>query len=154
MTIKERLTSTGEARMWKDSIPLHYEYTAGVAGERFLRGLIEGKILGGRCEECRITYVPPKMYCTNCFGEIDAYEDVGLEGRVGALTEAHIDFAGERVAEPYLIGFVTFPNAKGGIIQRITGRRPVIGSRVKARFKPSGSRMGAITDIASFVVER
>jgi|SRR5712692_3049020 len=154
MTIKERLTSASAARRWEDKIPLHYEYTAGVAGERFLRGLIEGKILGGRCESCKVTHLPPKMYCTDCFREITSYEDVGLKGRVAALSEAYIDFLGERVQNPYLVGFVNFPNTKGGIIQRITGNKPKIGSSVHARFKPRASRTGAITDIVSFVVEK
>ncbi len=153
MTIKERLTSLRDARRWEDKIPFHYEYTAGVAGESFLRGLIDGKILGARCENCQLTYLPPKMYCTNCFHEITTFRDLGLKGRVAALTEAYRDFAGERVERPYLIGFVTFPDAKGGIIQRITGRRPRIGSRVVARFKPRKSRTGAITDIVSFVAQ-
>ena len=153
MTIKERLTSLRDARTWEDKIPFHYEYTAGVAGERFLRGLIDGKILGARCENCQLTYLPPKMYCTNCFREITSYRDLGLKGRIAALTEAYLDFAGERVEKPYLIGFVTFTDAKGGIIQRVTGRKPRIGSRVVARFKPRKSRTGAITDILSFVVE-
>ncbi len=154
MTIKERLTSASAARRWEGRIPLLYEYTAGVAGERFLRGLIDGKILGGRCEKCKVTRLPPKTYCTDCFSKITNYEDVGLKGSVAALSEAHIDFQGERAEEPYLIGFVTFPNARGGIIQRITGRKPRIGSSVYARFKPRGSRSGAISDILSFVVKK
>ena len=56
--------------------------------------------------------------------------------------------------KPYLIAFVTFADAKGGIIQRVTGSKPRIGSRVVARFKPRERRTGAITDILSFVVER
>ena len=153
MTIKERLTSIRDARMWEGKIPFHYEYTAGVAGESFLRGLIDGKIFGARCESCGITYLPPKMYCTNCFREIASLRDLGLKGRIAALTEAYIDFAGGRVEKPYLLAFVTFADAKGGLIQRVTGRKPRIGSRVVARFKPRKSRTGAISDILSFVVE-
>ena len=153
MTIKERLTSLRDARAWEDKIPFHYEYTAGVAGESFLRGLIDGKILGARCENCQLTYLPPKMYCTNCFREITSFPDLGLKGRIAALTEAYIGFAGERLDKPHLIGFVTFADAKGGIIQGVTGRKPRIGSRVVARFKPRKSRTGAITDILSFAVE-
>jgi uncharacterized OB-fold protein len=153
LTIKERLTSIRQARTWEDKIPFHYEYTAGVAGESFLRGLIDGKILGARCENCGITYLPPKMYCTNCFREITIFTDLGLKGRIAALTEAHLDFAGERVEKPYLVGFVTFADATGGIIQRVTGGKARIGSRVVARFKPRKSRTGAISDILSFAVE-
>ena len=100
MTIKERLTSLRDARTWEDKIPFHYEYTAGEAGERFLRGLIDGKILGARCENCQLTYLPPKMYCTNCFREIASFRDLGLKGRIAALTEAYVDFAGRGWKNP------------------------------------------------------
>ena len=153
MTIKERLGSLDEERRWEDSIPFHYEYTAGVAGERFLRGLIEGRILGSHCERCKITYLPPKMYCTNCFNEITEYRDLGLRGRVDALSEVFVDFDGRRVQKPYIIGFVTFKGAKGGIIQRVTGHGAKIGSRVVVNFKPRARRIGALSDVVSFVVE-
>ncbi len=153
MTIKERLGSLGEARSWEGRIPFHYEYTAGVAGEQFLRGLIEGRILGSYCGRCRITYIPPKMYCTNCFNEITDYRDLGVRGRVDALSEVFVDFDGRRVQRGYLVGFVTFKNAMGGIIQRVTGRDAKIGSRVVARFKPRARRTGSISDIVSFAVE-
>jgi len=149
---KGRFAAGGEGRAWRDIIPLHYEYTAGVAGERFLRGLIEGKIVGARCDKCKITYLPPKVYCTNCFNEIRAYVDLGVEGEVSALSEVHIDFRGRRIKRPYLMGFIVFKGAKGGIIQRVTGRAPRIGSKVVARFEPKEKRKGAMTDIASFAV--
>jgi len=149
---QERLGSRRAGR-WEDSIPFRYEYTAGVAGERFLRGLLEGRILGARCNRCEITYLPPKMYCTNCYNEITEYRDIGLRGRVDALTQVFVDFRGGRISKPYLMGFVAFKGATGGMIQRITGRGAKIGSRVIAKFKPKARRVGSISDILSFAVE-
>ncbi len=153
MPLKERITSIDSLRHWSDTIPLHYEYTAGIAGEKFLRGLAEGKILSSRCKRCDIAYLPPKMYCTNCFGEIGEYEDVGRRGTIMALTESHFDFEGSRLKTPRLIGFVEFKGVKGGLIRLIEGKKARIGAHVLARFRPKRKRTGAMSDIESFVVE-
>ncbi|MEM4372343.1 MAG: zinc ribbon domain-containing protein, partial [Metallosphaera sp.] len=53
---------------WKDVMEVErYVYTAGPDGEKFLRGLREGKILGRKCPRCGRIYVPPRMYCEDCF---------------------------------------------------------------------------------------
>ena len=58
MPIGERIESVEDVMQWTDTIPFHYEYTAGVAGEKFLRGLIEGKILAGYCPSCEESSLP------------------------------------------------------------------------------------------------
>jgi uncharacterized OB-fold protein len=152
MPLKERITSTESLRHWSDVIPLHYEYTAGVAGEKFLRGLIEGKILSSVCTSCDVAYLPPKMYCTNCFRELDQYEDVGSQGKIVALTETFVEFDGSRSKEPRLVGFIEFKGARGGLIQLVEGKGARIGAAVSARFLPRRKRTGALTDIESFVI--
>jgi uncharacterized OB-fold protein len=152
LPLRERIGSVESLRHWSDAIPLHYEYTGGVAGERFLRGLLEGKILASVCTTCDIAYLPPKMYCTNCFGELDEYKNVGSLGRIAALTETHVDFDGTRLKKARLVGFIEFKGAKGGLIQLIEGKKARIGAAVSARFLPERKRTGALTDIESFVV--
>ncbi len=152
MPLKERISSIESLRHWTDAIPLHYEYTAGVAGEKFLRGLIEGKILSSLCTNCDIAYLPPKMYCTNCYGGLTQYKNVGTQGRIAALTETHVDFDGSRLKQSRLVGFIEFEGAKGGLIHEVEGKRARIGARVSARFLPEGRRTGAMTDIESFIV--
>jgi hypothetical protein len=44
---------TGRILAWKDGIPLHYEYTAGTAGEAFLRGLKVGRIVASKVRDVR-----------------------------------------------------------------------------------------------------
>jgi uncharacterized OB-fold protein len=58
--------STGRILGWRDTIRLHYEYTAGLAGETFLRGLREGRLLASKCGRCGDLRVPPRMYCLEC----------------------------------------------------------------------------------------
>ncbi len=142
---------TGRVLAWKDSIPLHYEYTAGVAGERFLRGLEAGKILASECSNCGKRYLPPKTYCVNCFLETTKYKTIASAGTVSALTESYVDFEGRRLAKPRTYAFVTFKGVTGGLIHRTSGSHVSIGTKVKPKFKPVRKRSGTLLDIESFV---
>lgn len=151
MPIKERIDNVAGIRQWKDKIPFRYEYTAGIAGERFLRGLIEGKIIGSKCERCKITYLPPKAYCTNCFGEISDFVDVGRKGRIQALSRSSVN-EGKAAKVPRVFGYVSFEGVKGGIVHNIISKAPRIGRTVVVRFKPREQRKGSITDIRGFEI--
>ena len=149
MPLRERITSVDEVRSWKDEIPLHYVYTSGVAGEKFLRGLQEGKILAAKCGNCGRMYLPPKMYCVECFAEMTKFVEVGTQGRVRALAESHVDFHGKDVAEPETFAFVTFRGVTGGLLHR--ARKGLkVGSKVTPRFRPKVEMKGTILDIEGF----
>ena len=151
MPLNERITSADEFRSWTDKIPLRYEYTAGVAGERFLQGLKKGEILAGQCGKCGKKYLPPKMYCVDCFAPIVKFGAVGLRGSVAALTESWVDFQGKRRSSPTMIAFVAFTGVTGGIIHSAEGEHLRIGSAVEARFIPEPARKGSLLDIEKFV---
>jgi len=151
MPINERINSTEELRSWTDRIPLRYEYTAGVAGEHFLRALKKGEILAGKCVRCGKRYVPPKSYCVDCFVPIEEFEPIGPRGTVTALTESWVDFDGRRRPSPTVFAFVTFKGAEGGIIQRAEGKGLRVGSAVEPRFAPEAERKGSLADIEKFV---
>jgi uncharacterized OB-fold protein len=146
LSLGERITSVDKLRSWTDQIPFHYEYTAGVAGEIFLRGLKEGKILASECPRCRRSYLPPKMYCVDCFVPLEKYKEVGPEGTVTALTESYVDFDGKRLRTPRTFAYVTYRGVTGGLVQRAEGKGLKEGSRVAARFKPSSKRSGSMLD--------
>ncbi|MDA4135873.1 MAG: cobalt transporter ApaG [Thaumarchaeota archaeon] len=144
MPMTERLDDVTEVRQWVDSIPFHYEYTAGVAGEKFLRGLIDGKILAAYCPNCKEAALPARMYCVDCYGETTKLIRVDQVGVVKAITRTG-GGAGERVA----FAFIEFPEVKGGIVHRLIGSARA-GSRVKAKFRPKLERTGAISDVLGF----
>lgn len=152
MALGERIDDVAKLRSWKDRIPFHYEYSAGTAGEKFLRGLKDGKILASRCAECGKKYVPPKAYCVDCFKRVSSFRDVGPDGEVAALTESYVDFDGSRREEPALMAFITFPGTTGGLVHRVSGRGVEIGSRVTAKFEAKSRRTGSLLDIRGFVV--
>jgi hypothetical protein len=138
-------------RSWRDKIPLHYEYTAGLAGEKFLRGIQEGRILASRCPKCGTRYLPPKAYCVKCFDRITTYRDVGPTGKIAALAESFVNFDGTRRKVPELMAFITFGESHGGLIHRVVGKKGVkVGSKVSPKFRPKSKRTGSLSDIEGF----
>ena len=149
MPLSERITNVDDLRSWKDQIPLHYVYTSGVAGEKFLRGLRDGKILAAKCKSCGRQYLPPKMYCVNCYLEITEFAEVGPQASVRALAESHVNFDGTVAPNPRTFAFVAFKGVTGGIVHYAGGGLKV-GSRVTARFRPKAERKGTMLDIEGF----
>lgn len=145
MAENEKLGSVSEVTQWSDSIPFRYEYTAGVAGEKFLRGLLAGKILGGYCPNCGETSLPARIYCVRCYGPITKFVKVGPTGRVRAISR-------EKGPEgPRTWVYVTFDGVRGGLIHRLIGKGRA-GSRVAPRFRARAERTGSILDIEGFVL--
>ncbi len=150
MPLRDRVTSVGDLRSWTDQIPFRYEYTAGVAGERFLRGLMDGRIVAGECGGCGKRFLPPKAYCTDCFRAIDRFDAVGQDGIVAAMAEAWVGFQGERLARPKRYVFVEFDGVTGGLVHFAVGPGVRVGSRVAPRFRPLSKRRGSLLDLHGF----
>jgi len=147
----ERITSVERLKSWTDQIPLHYEYTAGVAGEKFLRGMLEGKILASECAKCGKKYIPPKAYCVDCYVEINRFKQVGPEGEVAAIALSKVGFEGERLSRPKTFVFVIFMGVTGGLIHLAGCTGLEIGSKVTPKFKARAKRRGSVLDIEGFV---
>lgn len=141
MPITERLEKATDALRWEDKIPFHYEYTAGVAGDRFLRGVMKGRIVAGYCNSCKKASLPARIYCVECYGPIRRFVRVEQPGRVKAITRTG--------ASGDVFGYVVFPRVRGGIVHRLIGDAEA-GDRVFPRFKPRRERVGAVSDLLGF----
>jgi uncharacterized OB-fold protein len=143
MPFPKRFEKFEEIRSWNDHIPLRYKYSLGLAGEKFSKSLIKGKLLGSKCHKCNKTYLPPSIYCAECFQQITEFVEVGPGGEIYSLTES----------DDELIVVVKFRGVEGSLIHRL--KRPAagkvrIGQGVVAVFKPENQRVGDITDIEYF----
>ncbi len=131
-----------------------YIYTAGVAGERFYIALRdEEKLLATRCEKCNITFMPPRLYCDNCFTELASFMEVPSKGVIESYTITYFDRDGQALPEPEILAFVKIDKTDGGLIHRIGEIKPEslkIGSKVTAVFEAKKERKGALTDIKYF----
>ena len=68
----EHITNPLKLRHWHGHMEPDYAYTLGIAGERFFKEIKEnGRIMGARCKKCGKIYVPPKLYCEECFEKLE-----------------------------------------------------------------------------------
>lgn len=142
-------------RRWYGEMEVEkHVYPAGLAGEVFMKNLKEkGTLTGGYCKKCNIIYVPAKAFCERCFSEINEFREFEPRGVLKSYTRVYVGRAGERLKEPYYVGFVEIPGTYGGIIHRIGGVDEGgirIGMEVEAVLKPVNERRGSITDILYF----
>ncbi len=146
---------TGRILAWEDGIPLHYEYTAGVAGEAFLRALKQGRIIASKCTRCGEVRVPPRTYCLECQERTRIDIELFQSGRIAALSTAHLGKGGTKTPAPLraTFGYVTFEGVAGGMVHRILseGRREArVGDPVAPFFAPVEQRRGSILDLKGF----
>src|SRR2546430_11048967 len=107
-------------RQWEGNMEADYIYTSGVAGERFFVALRDGgKMLASRCVACGLDYLPPRLFCEDCFAELTEFVGVPPKGRVAALTVSHLDREGVRLSRPQVWAFVTFEGIRGGLVNRL-----------------------------------
>jgi len=131
-----------------------YAYTLGIAGERFFKELKEnGRIMGAKCKKCGKVYVPPKLYCEECFEKIEEWIDVGTKGKIYTYTVVYLDEHGRKLEKPVIYALIKFNRAFGGLIHKIGEVKPEevkIGMLVEAVFKLQTEREGTINDIKYF----
>jgi len=150
----EKLSDPREIRHWPGHMETDYIYTLGIAGERFFQEIKKnGKILGAKCRQCGIVYVPPRMYCERCFEKLQEWVKVSNRGTVHTYTVAYIDLDGAKLKEPTMYAMIKIDGADGGLIHKLEGVKPgevKIGMKVEAVFKPKEKREGSINDIKYF----
>ncbi len=154
MSMLHRIEHLHDALAWEGNMPTQGRYTVGIAGERFFREIQEnGEFLGTVCPTCGITYVPPRLYCEQCFAHLDEWVEVPTTGRVYTFTVVHLDLDGNRLPEPRVMAFVHIDGSDGGLVHFLGEVEPdqvCIGMCVEAVFKEKADRKGSILDIAYF----
>ncbi len=153
MAYNEKIEKNFECTNFPGAIPVNYVYTFGIAGEKFFRTIKDkGTFVASKCPHCNKLYVPPQIYCDECFGTLDQYVDIGIEGEIYSFTECYYDFKGNRYDEPHIMGLIKFDGVEGGIIHRLNVKKEdlKIGTKVVAVFKPAKSRTGSLDDILYF----
>ena len=143
------------ARVVLGKMPVQYLYTAGVAGERFFQTMkTKGVFMATTCRECRITYLPPRVYCERCFADLsETWSQVPSTGRVYSYTVVHQDQNGQPVDPPQVVAFVRMDGTDGGLIGRIlqTSMPEVhLDMPVEAVLRSPRERRGTLDDITGF----
>ena len=154
MGLVHRHTSTADLTHWKGRIPVNYVYTAGRAGEQFLREIKAGRLLAAQCEPCDTVYLPPRTYCEKCFNRIeDNTIRLSPKGKVHTFTVCHQKMDGTPTNKPLVIAMIQIEGTDGGLVHYLDGVTPedvAIGMPVEAVFLPKKQRKGSILDIKYF----
>lgn len=150
----DKVTQVAQTKPWHGDIPVYGQYTFGIAGERFFRDIKDkGRIMGAKCAACNLVYVPPRIYCERCFGELAEWLEIPNRGVVHTFTVAHADLDGNRLKEPIVVALVKFDGVYGGLVHRLGEVEPdkvTIGMAVEMMLKPKAERTGSILDINYF----
>ena len=154
MGLVERHSRTSDLTHWRGAIPVNYVYTTGRAGEAFFKALGEGQLLATECRACRVTYLPPRIYCERCFARLeDGYTKVPAQGTVHTFTACHKRLDGTHADSPILVAVIRIDQTDGGLVHYLGEVDPdavYVGMPVQAKFKPKKERVGSILDIAYF----
>jgi uncharacterized OB-fold protein len=148
----EKITSETKLGVLTDHIPLQYKYTAGVAGDRFLQLLKQGKLQASRCEKCDKLYLPPKIFCKECFSQLNEWKDVPEDSAyLYSYTSVKKTGSGTDQAKE-IVALVKFDGVEGGILGKLKSSReePRLGMRVKPVFRQKSERKGDLSDIEYF----
>lgn len=144
----------GELSSGPEDVKLYGQYTYGIAGERFFREIKDnGRIMGTKCQKCQLIYLPPRIYCERCFGELKEWVEIEGKGKVHSYTAVHIDLDGNRLNKPVLMTVIEFSGVHGGLVHKlgeIAFEDAKIGLEVEVVLKPVAERDGSILDIKYF----
>ena len=135
IVLPEALRDVEPVRSIRTPARLDYEFTAGRATSRFLRGIAEKRILGERCDVCGNVILPPRGSCP--IDGVPTTEQVELPDR-GVVTTycvVNVKFSGSAMELPYVCATIV-PDGSDmglfGLVQEIPFEEIRMGMRVQA----------------------
>jgi uncharacterized OB-fold protein len=149
----EKLSDPRDVILLEGHIPIRHRYTPGVAGEAFFRALKDrGELVASRCEDCGITYCPPRLFCERCFaGPLEANVVVGPGGMLMSFTVGYAGVEGQPLDEPAVLGLIRLEGADTVLLHFVVDAAELAaGARVEAVFEPKSKRTGSILDLRGF----
>jgi uncharacterized OB-fold protein len=137
-------------------IQIPYNYSAGPAMTKFLRGLKEKIIYASLCAACGKRSVPPLSFCGRCWQPIDSYVPVEQVGIVESFV-APVALPAELSLHPAgaaFYGLIRLQDCSTNLLHLVqagTGASLQIGATVRPVWKDE--RTASILDIAYFSVQ-
>lgn len=143
------------ARTLSAPITVAFDYTrsTGPVVGRFLTGLRDGQVVGGRTSEGKVV-VPPPEYDPVTHQQVDDFVEVADTGTVTSWTWVPEPVKGQPFDRPFAFALVTLDGADTPLLHALDVSSPddvQTGMRVKVRWREE--RVGDITDIECFVPE-
>lgn len=153
--LRERDFEEGKILYVHDELNGQFAWDTGIAIGSYLAALKKGILLGGYCETCRRTVIPPRTVCELCFNPMDRYVHLKDTGTINTFSLCYVTWDVKRIKDPEIPIVVEIDGASPlhGILHKLSEVKPEtvhIGMRVQAVWKPEEEREGAITDILYF----
>ncbi|WP_459549030.1 Zn-ribbon domain-containing OB-fold protein [Nocardia sp. X0981] len=120
-------------------IAMDYKHTASPEESTFLRGLKEGKLIGGRADANSKVYFPPRgadPVDGRSTGDTVELPDTGI---VTTFCIVNVPFLGQRIKPPYVAAYILLDGADIPFLHLVLGCEASevrMGMRVKAVWKP------------------
>ena len=134
-------------------IDLHYTHTASFEETYYLRGLMEGKIIGGRTDANGKVYVPPRG--ANPTDGIPTKEQVEVsdKGTITTFCIVNVPFMGQQIKPPYVAAYVLLDGADIPFLHLILEVDPAevrMGLRVEAVWRPKEEWVYSLRNVSHF----
>ncbi|MEY2423907.1 MAG: uncharacterized protein QOI95_3974 [Acidimicrobiaceae bacterium] len=135
LTLPKSLQGVEQVKSVRTPAELRYQYTAGAATTRFLRGIEQKKILGERCPKCGKVYVPPRGSCATDGIPTTDQVDLAHKGTVTSFCIVNVQFYGQAMEVPYTSALIMLDGsdlALMHLLQEVAVEDVHIGMRVEA----------------------
>ncbi|GAA5098468.1 OB-fold nucleic acid binding domain-containing protein [Nocardia iowensis] len=120
-------------------VDLAYKHTASPQETVYLRGLAEGKLLGGRTDAAGKVYFPPRGANPTDGRPTDEIVELPDRGTVTTFCIVNVPFLGQRIKPPYVAAYVLLDGADIPALHLVLGCEASevrMGMRVQAVWKP------------------
>lgn len=139
LILPARLEDVELVRSIRTPAELNYQFTAGKATTRFLKGVAEKRLVGQRCPVCKMVYVPPRGACPT--DGVPTEEEVELPhtGTVTTFCVVNVQFYGQVMELPYVSALILLDGSDIPImhlIQEVPAAEVHMGMRVEALWVP------------------
>ncbi|MFH5228550.1 Zn-ribbon domain-containing OB-fold protein [Antrihabitans spumae] len=120
-------------------VRLQFHHSASYEESFYLRGLAEGKLIGGRTHQGAKVYIPPRGASPT--DGLPTREQVELpdKGTITTFCIVNVPFLGQRIKPPYIAAYVLLDGADIAFLHLILDCDPAevrMGMRVEAVWKP------------------
>lgn len=134
-------------------IDLHYTHTASFEETYYLRGLMEGKIIGGRTDANGKVYVPPRGANPTDGMPTKEQVEVSDKGTITTFCIVNVPFMGQQIKPPYVAAYVLLDGADIPflhLILDVDASEVRMGMRVEAVWRPKEEWEYSLRNISHF----
>lgn len=134
-------------------IDLHYTHTASFEETYYLRGLMEGKIIGGRTDANGKVYVPPRGANPTDGMPTKEQVEVSDKGTITTFCIVNVPFLGQQIKPPYVAAYVLLDGADIPflhLILDVDAAEVRMGMRVEAVWRPKEEWEYSLRNVSHF----